>query len=124
MPEAEVAAKLNRAERDVEHRRLRLGIPSTRKRAPRRNWTAQELSLFGKIGDKKFARRFSRSVSAVRAKRRDLGVAVERKESRAWTKSEEKLLLNGSNGEMAERIGRSALAVDIHRESWASLTQR
>jgi hypothetical protein len=125
MPDEELARRLGRTAPALQVRRVFLGIPIFNPR--RRNWTPKEESLLGKIPDEEVARRLRRTLSAIKYRRQCLGIAdlatkseknlrrQKKLNARPWTKQESALLGKYPDAEVARRIHRSIIAVQMRR---------
>lgn len=94
-----------RRARSRRAKRLKLKPPN-----PARMWTEAEESLLGTDRDEVVAVLIGRSVGAVEARRRVLGVRAHGA-ARPWTAEELALLGNDTNEAVAEKIGRTKMAV-------------
>jgi hypothetical protein len=83
-----------------------------------RLWTEKEEKLLGTKTDEVIGRLIGRTTSAVRARRRDLGIGLEVKGSRTWTANEDRLLRMGTknDAEVAVMLGRGERGVEHRRQ--------
>ena len=79
-------------------------------------WSDEEESLLGTMDDRKFARKFSRALSAVKKRRIRLGIPVYFAHRRPWTAEEDALLRSATDTEIAARLGRLITTVCIRRQ--------
>mgnify|MGYP002621779215 CR=1 FL=1 len=80
--------------------------------APETLWTDAEIDLLGTDTDRAVAAQTGRTETAVRMKRRELGIAAHaRNDPRHWTKREIKLLGTMPDREVAQRLGCTRLTV-------------
>ena len=97
-------------------------IPSQHKppSPSRRRWTAEEDSLLGTKSDRALARRFGRTVKAVKARRQLKGVFLMKE----WRPEDDKILGTRPDRQVAMLLGRSArtsLGGGVSWESGASM---
>ena len=94
-----------------------------------RTWTKAQERLVGRQPDAVVARRLGRTRKSVEARRLHLG--LRQRPNRRWTKAEERLLaqtLKAPRGrhavrELAKKLGRSPVAVELHRRIKFGLVQ-
>ena len=80
-------------------------------------WTDEQLALLGELTDREVAERTGRGVSAVTARRRDLGIAASQPRAYEWSAAEDALLGTVTDQEAADRLGVSRKCVHARRDA-------
>jgi hypothetical protein len=122
MPDEELARRLGRTPGAIEVRRVAHGIacfgwkPGSRVGIPRGPlWAAKDRALLGKLPDSEISLRLGRTMTAVRAQRKKLGLRDPSKR-KPWTAAEVKLLGTAFDVVIARRLGRSEGSVKTQRQ--------
>jgi hypothetical protein len=80
-----------------------------------RRWSKAEDKWPGRDSDRAIARRLGRTVTAVRTRRRQLGIRSSAWREIKWVPAQEKLLGTMPDRKVARRLGRSATVVHARR---------